>query len=71
MPRGRKTSLSIRLTPAERVTLRTWQRSTTIPAGLARRARLLVVWSKYSNALLYHRLHTRSHQWLILNFTTS
>ena len=41
MPRGRKTSLSIRLTPAERLTLLTWQRSTTISAGLARRARLL------------------------------
>jgi hypothetical protein len=43
MPRGRKTSLSIRLTPAERLTLLTWQRSTTISAGLARRARLLVL----------------------------
>src|SRR5690349_19100977 len=43
MPRGRKTSLSIRLTPAERLTLLTWQRATTISAGLARRARLLVL----------------------------
>src|SRR5882672_5097303 len=43
MPRGRKTSLAIRLTPAERLTLLTWQRATTIPAGLARRARLLVL----------------------------
>src|SRR4249920_2245241 len=43
MPRGRKTSLSIRLTPAERLTLLTWQRATTIPAGLARRARLLLL----------------------------
>ncbi len=43
MPRGRKTSFSIRLTPAERLTLLTWQRSTTIPAGLARRARLLLL----------------------------
>jgi hypothetical protein len=42
MARGRRTSLTIRLTPAERLTLLTWQRSTTIPAGLARRARLLV-----------------------------
>jgi hypothetical protein len=41
MARGRKTSFSIRLTPAERLTLLTWQRTTTIPAGLARRARLL------------------------------
>jgi hypothetical protein len=43
MARGRKTSFTIRLTPAERLTLLTWQRSTTIPAGLARRARLLVL----------------------------
>ena len=43
MARGRKTSLMIRLTPAERLTLLTWQRATTVPAGLARRARLLVL----------------------------
>ena len=43
MARGRRTSLTIRLTPAERLTLLAWQRSTTIPAGLARRARLLLL----------------------------
>jgi Winged helix-turn helix len=43
MPRGRKTSLLIRLTPAERLTLLRWQRATTLPAGLARRARLLLL----------------------------
>jgi hypothetical protein len=43
MPRGRKTSFSLRLTPAERRTLLMWQRATTIPAGLARRARLLLL----------------------------
>src|SRR5947209_19400195 len=43
MARGRKTSLMIRLTPAERLTLVTWQRATTVPAGLARRARLLLL----------------------------
>jgi hypothetical protein len=43
MARGRKTSLTIRLTPAERVTLLSWQRATTISAGLARRARLLLL----------------------------
>jgi hypothetical protein len=43
MPRGRKTSFALRLTPAERLTLLTWQRATTIPAGLARRARLLLL----------------------------
>ena len=43
MARGRKTSFTIRLTPAERLTLRAWQRTTTIPAGLARRARMILV----------------------------
>src|SRR5262249_3174473 len=43
MPRGRKTSLMIRLTPAQRQTLLAWQRATTLPAGQARRARLLVL----------------------------
>jgi len=43
MARGRTTSLTICLTPAERLTLLTWQRATTIAAGVARRARLLVL----------------------------
>jgi hypothetical protein len=43
MARGRKTSFIIRLTPAERLTLLTWQRATTISAGVARRARLLLL----------------------------
>jgi hypothetical protein len=43
MARGRKTSLTIRLTPAERRTLLAWQRSTTIPAGRARRGRILLL----------------------------
>ena len=43
MPRGRKTSLTIRLTPAERQTLRAWQRATTISAGLARRGRIILL----------------------------
>ena len=43
MARGRKTSLTIHLTPAERLTLLSWQRATTISAGLARRARLLLL----------------------------
>jgi hypothetical protein len=43
MARGRKTSLTIRLTPAERLRLLSWQRATTISAGLARRARLLLL----------------------------
>jgi DNA-binding CsgD family transcriptional regulator len=43
MARGRKTSLTLRLTPAERQTLLAWQRSTTISAGLARRGRILLL----------------------------
>jgi hypothetical protein len=43
MARGRKTSFTIRLTPAERQTLLAWQRSTTIPAGLARRGRVILL----------------------------
>jgi hypothetical protein len=43
MASGRRTFLTIRLTDEERRTLRAWQRSTTIPAGLARRGRMLVL----------------------------
>jgi DNA invertase Pin-like site-specific DNA recombinase len=43
MARGRKTSLTIRLTPAERQTLLAWQHATTIRAGLVRRARILLL----------------------------
>jgi biotin operon repressor len=43
MTRGRKTSFTIRLTPAERQTLLAWQRSTTLHPGLARRGRILLL----------------------------
>ena len=43
MPCGRKTSLTIRLTPTERLTLLRWQRLTITPAGLARRGRMLLL----------------------------
>jgi hypothetical protein len=43
MARGRKTSLTIRLTPAERRTLLAWQRATTISAGCARRGRIILL----------------------------
>ena len=43
MARGRTTSLTIRLTPAERQTLQAWQRATTISAGRARRGRLILL----------------------------
>jgi transposase len=43
MARGRKTSLTIRLTPAERQTLMAWQRATTISAGRARRGRIILL----------------------------
>jgi len=43
MPSGRKTSFTIYLTPAQRQTLLAWQRSTMIPAGLARRGRIILL----------------------------
>ena len=43
MARGRTTALTVRLTPAERQTLLAWQRATTISAGLARRARIILL----------------------------
>src|SRR5947209_8007169 len=43
MPRGRKTALTIDLTADERETLLTWQRSTTIPAGRARRGQIMLL----------------------------
>ena len=43
MARGRTTSLTVCLTPAERQTLRAWQRSTTISAGLVRRGRIVLL----------------------------
>ena len=43
MARGRRTSLTIHLTVEERRTLLAWQRSTTIPAGQARRSRILLL----------------------------
>ena len=46
MARGRKTTLEIHLTPEERRTLMSWQRSTTIPAGLAKRSRIILLLSE-------------------------
>ena len=43
MPRGRKSSLMIRLMPVERRTLLAWQRATTISAGRARRGRIILL----------------------------
>jgi CRP-like cAMP-binding protein len=43
MPRGRKTSFTIHLTPSQRQTLLVWQRATAIPAGLARRGRIILL----------------------------
>ena len=43
MAQGRKTSLTIRLTPAQRQTLLAWRRSTTISAGLVRRGRIILL----------------------------
>src|SRR5262245_31631873 len=43
MARGRKTSLTIRLTPAVRQTLLAWQRATAISVGRARRGRIILL----------------------------
>lgn len=43
MARGRKTALTLRLTAEERHRLMAWQRSTTIPAGRARRGRIILL----------------------------
>ena len=43
MPRGRKTSFTIHLTPAERQTLMEWQRATAIPYAVARRGRIMLL----------------------------
>src|SRR5712692_7090570 len=43
MARGRKTSLSVAVAPAERRTLLAWQRATTISAGRARRGRIILL----------------------------
>ena len=43
MARGRTTALTVHLTPAERQTLQAWQRSTTLPAGRARRGRIILL----------------------------
>ena len=42
MARGRHTSLSVSLTSADREALEAMQRSTTIEAGLAKRARIIL-----------------------------
>ena len=41
--RGRKSSLTIALTPEDRAEIQRWQRATTGPAGLARRGRILLL----------------------------
>ena len=41
--RGRKSSLTIALAPADRAEIERWQRSTVGPAGLARRGRILLL----------------------------
>ena len=43
MARGRTTAITIHLTPQERQTLLAWQRSTTMTAGRARRARIILL----------------------------
>jgi hypothetical protein len=42
MARGRKTSLDLSLTLEQRLTLESWLRSTTVSAGLVKRARIIL-----------------------------
>lgn len=44
--RGRKQSFSLEVTDDQRAELARWQRSTTCPAGLARRGRLILLLSQ-------------------------
>ncbi len=41
--RGRRTKLSVTLTPGDRILLEAWQRSPAIQAGLARRGRIILL----------------------------
>ena len=43
MAHGRKSALTMHVTPAQRHTLLAWQRATTVSAGLARRGRLILL----------------------------
>jgi transposase-like protein len=43
---ARKTNLTLLLSPEERQTLESWQRSTTIRAGLAKRGRIILLLSE-------------------------
>jgi transposase len=43
MARGRTTSLTLCLTPAQRQTLQAWQRATKISVGHARRGRIILL----------------------------
>jgi DNA-binding NarL/FixJ family response regulator len=43
MARGRKTSFTIPLTHAQRQTLLAWQWARNVPAGLARRSRIILL----------------------------
>ncbi len=44
--RGRKTQLRVALTPGDRTILESWQHSTTIDSGLARRGRIILLMSE-------------------------
>ncbi|MGE3539373.1 MAG: helix-turn-helix domain-containing protein [Candidatus Tectimicrobiota bacterium] len=43
MARGRSTALIVHLTAAERQTLSAWQRAPTLPLGMVRRGRVLLL----------------------------
>ena len=43
MVRGRSTNLTVRVTPEQRHTLESWQRSPTVPNRVARRGRIILM----------------------------
>ena len=63
MAQGRKTALRITLDPDTQRELETWQRSTRVPTGLARRGRIILLLARgesvmdISRAVGIHRRH--------------
>ncbi len=69
MARGRKTALTIHLTADERQTLMAWQRSTTIPAGYAKRGRIILSVSHLLHMAFFTGLYDSRGQLCFVNPT--
>ncbi|MBF0583626.1 MAG: hypothetical protein HQL80_05240, partial [Magnetococcales bacterium] len=64
MARGRKTELLIFLSPSERQKLEYWQRTTTTPVGLVRRARMILLLADYHSVSLVARMMDMSRRFV-------